>query len=85
MSAIPTITQFQLSNVSKIILACDGIFEGDFIKNNALGRFISHARQMHNNPAQYLCFDAARLGSTDNMSCIVIDVDGLQTVLDGTA
>lgn len=55
-----------------LILASDGLF--DVMENEDVAKFVTAAQDDFVNVAKLLCNEAIRLGSSDNVTALVIDI-----------
>lgn len=89
--AVPDVTVLDLEKNDVIVLACDGVFEGNF-PNDEVATFVTEnlpAVKANGNcgdiavTAARVCDNAIRKGSKDNISCMVIHLaDGSSHVSD---
>lgn len=85
---VPEITKFPLENGDVLLIACDGVFEGNF-SNEQVCEFASRHLSGANRPESFtaanvpvdlgvvaacVCDQAIRRGSKDNISCMIIRV-----------
>eukprot|EP00758_Cryptobia_borreli_P003825 Tbor_TRINITY_DN4005_c0_g1::TRINITY_DN4005_c0_g1_i1::g.11846::m.11846/K04461/PPM1B, PP2CB; protein phosphatase 1B len=74
---VPEITRVQLEENDVILLACDGVFEGNFANDNVVEFLMSNIPPLGGDygvAAAYVCNQAVRKGSKDNISCMVLQL-----------
>lgn len=75
--AVPEVTQLQCDPNEFLLLVCDGVSEGNFPNRNVV-RFAHERLSLSQSPpdpgevAAAVCQEALRLGSKDNISCLVV-------------
>lgn len=82
--AIPDVTEHQWSAGDLLILACDGVFEGNFSDQEVCQFVYEQLSKCWNDlavVASRVCDEAIRRGSKDNISCMVVRLnDGTKEV-----
>lgn len=82
--AIPDVTEHQWSPGDLLIIACDGVFEGNFNDQEVCAFAYEQLSKCWNDlavVASRVCDEAIRRGSKDNISCMVVRLtDGTKEV-----
>jgi len=72
ISQIPDVYIYKITSDTKfIVMACDGLW--DVIENKSLYKLLEESKKKEKNFAAYLADYALKIGSTDNISVIVIE------------
>mmetsp|Transcript_99215 Transcript_99215/g.280945 ORF Transcript_99215/g.280945 Transcript_99215/m.280945 type:complete len:557 (-) Transcript_99215:113-1783(-) len=78
VSARPEFTQLECGSQDFLMLVCDGISEGEFPNREAV-RVAAERLRADDDPgkaAEAVCREALRMGSKDNLSCMVVLLEG---------
>jgi len=74
----PELKRFSCDEADFILLVCDGVSEGDF-SNEEVVKLVSKVLEETNDlgiAARAVCFEAVNKNSKDNISCMIVALDG---------
>jgi serine/threonine protein phosphatase PrpC len=78
----PELKRFECDGADFVLLVCDGVSEGDF-SNEQVVKLVAEVLKESNDlgaAARAVCFEAVRTNSKDNISCMVVALDGEKDV-----